>query len=156
WAKAEEHYLQAIALGERLAGEFPTLTPYRRELAMTYASLASALRQTGRAAEAETSGRRALDLFARLATEDPKSPYYRDCESTARLDLAALLAHRDPDAAQALYQRALDIKIQLADEYPAVPEYRHQQADIHNSLGVLLAERRERTAAGEHFRQAHK
>jgi serine/threonine protein kinase len=156
WAKAEEHYRQAIALGERLAAEFPTLAPYRRELAMTYASLASALRQTGRAAEAETPGRRALDLFARLATEDPKSPYYRDCESTARLDLAALLAHRDPDAAQALYRHALDIKIQLADEYPAVPEYRQQQADIHNSLGVLLAERRERTAAGEHFRQAHK
>jgi len=153
WAEAEEHYRQAVALGEQLATEFPAIAAYRETLSAAHANLANLLRQTGRPAEAESSCRRALDLFTRLAAEDPK-PSYRECEAKAFLNLAALLAHRDPVKAQALYQRALDLQTRLAADCPAVPEYRAEQADIQNMLGELLAEGRERVAAVESFRQA--
>jgi serine/threonine protein kinase/tetratricopeptide (TPR) repeat protein len=151
--EAEEHFRQAVALGEKLFADLPACAPNRMELAMAHAKLANLLKETRRHAEAENSGRRTVELFTALATENPNA-YYRDCESTARVDLAALLAPQDPGTAQALYQRALQIKTRLAADYPAVPEYRHQQANIHNALGMLLAEGRDRAAAGEHLRQA--
>jgi serine/threonine protein kinase len=134
WPKAEEHYRQAVAQGERLATEFPALA--REELAVALAGLTSILKQTGRPAEAETSGRRTLELFAVLASEEPNNLRYRDYEVVASLHLAVLLAHRDAAEAQALYQRAVNLQTLLATDHPGSEQLRLLRADTAAALGL--------------------
>ena|SRR5437588_11701259 len=76
-AAAEAAFRRSVAYYEQLAADFPGVTDYRGDLAMTQHSLDSLLRSTGRRQEAEATYHDALVLRQHLVAEFSKVPRYR-------------------------------------------------------------------------------
>jgi tetratricopeptide (TPR) repeat protein/tRNA A-37 threonylcarbamoyl transferase component Bud32 len=112
-------------------------------------------RRLGQLKEAEAAYRASQERYARLATDFPAVPAYRQRLAQSHNNLGVLLAEagRLKEAAGE-YRQAEDLYQQLAHDFPAVPEYRQDLAGNHANLGNLLQNTgRLKEAAGE-YRQA--
>jgi serine/threonine-protein kinase len=117
----------------------------------------------GQSAQAVPAGRRAVDLYARLADDDPADPEHCQHLALAHNYLAVMLENVGQRAeAEVAYRAALAVQQKLARDFPAESEYRYELAMSHVNLGILLrtlerpaeAEAAQRTAAGLYERLA--
>jgi tetratricopeptide (TPR) repeat protein len=154
-AEAEAAYRQALAIQDKLAGEYPAVPQYRQELATSHNNLGILHARLGKRAEAEEAYRKALAIHEKLAGEYPAVPQYRQELATSHNNLGNLLASLGkPAEAEAAYRQALAIQAKLAAEFPAVPEYRQELASSHNNLATLLHQQGHRAEAEAAYRQA--
>ncbi|HLN27876.1 MAG TPA: serine/threonine-protein kinase, partial [Gemmataceae bacterium] len=139
-ADAETANRDALAIRKQLAADFPTVVPYRKDLATSYNNLGALLVATGRAREAETAYRDAVGIQKQLAADFPTATAYRYDLAGSQSNLGLLLANTGrPKEAETAYRDALAIQKLLATDFPTVPAYRHELARCHSNLGVLFA-----------------
>jgi tetratricopeptide (TPR) repeat protein/tRNA A-37 threonylcarbamoyl transferase component Bud32 len=136
-AEAAKSYMRSIATLSELVNEQP-LPKYERELAGAHHNLAAMLVQTGRAADAETEYRLAIDGFANLAAGNPA-----DAEASGQLarawdslGVALLEDFRPQDAAVAL-EKSRAMLDRLASAGQADYSLRKARATNFNNLGTL-------------------
>ena len=89
--EAMASYEKALAIWERLARDFPTVTEYRENLSHCHHVVAILLQNTGRLAEALESYRRDLVLVEQLVRDHPTVPEYHSMLAQSRLDTGATL-----------------------------------------------------------------
>ena len=99
---AERSYRRAIALEEKLAGNWPAMPEYQRKLAISNVKLAALLQAAGRPAEAEQEYRRAIALAEKVA--DPEA-WNELCWGLATSPSPGL---RDPQLALRLAKKAVE------------------------------------------------
>jgi serine/threonine protein kinase/Flp pilus assembly protein TadD len=97
------------------------------------------LRKAGDLESAERFGRKAVDLAAKLATEEPDEPGFRQrvAEGLGRLGSVLHRRGRLSEAADQ-HRQAVVIHERLAAEFPEEPAHRFQQAASLNSEGIAL------------------
>jgi tetratricopeptide (TPR) repeat protein len=138
---AQRAHQEALAIGERLARENPSVIPFQRNLAASHSALGILQSATGRPDDALASLARALEIRERLARESPaETELQRDLASShTALGLLQSQSGRTYDAL-ASYSRALGIQERLARENPAVTELQRDLALGHNNLAVLQSQ----------------
>jgi serine/threonine-protein kinase len=129
---------QALAIRERLARQYPPVTDFQRDLALSHNSLGVLQHNTGRASDALASYQQALAIRERLAREHPTiAGFQRDlARGHGNLGLLQSETGRASDALLS-YQQALEIFERLVREHPASADFRRNLAQIHNNLGLL-------------------
>ncbi|MHC4617621.1 MAG: protein kinase domain-containing protein [Planctomycetota bacterium] len=141
YEQAEQAYLNAIDIFERLADEFPDMAEYQMEVGVGNNGLGVALRVLGRHPEAEEAHRAAVALLEPLAEEFPTEPDYLKAFAEAYNNLGLVLTDTGQlEEAEQACRKALEIREKLAGEFPAVPEYGHALATSYYSLGLVLDE----------------
>jgi serine/threonine protein kinase/tetratricopeptide (TPR) repeat protein len=151
-ADAEAAYRAALAVGQQLVNDFPSIPAYRSDLAKSHNRLAEVLAwDRGRKlAEAEDEARAALKEQQRLADEHPNNLDYRHELAKSHNNLGTFLrAQRKWAESWDEYRVALEQQRRLAAEYPNVPKYRHFLAMTHQNLGQFLAARDGRAEEAE-------
>ena len=107
---AIELHGKAQALQHDLVERSPNDMEARSHLAKTYANLGISLVDAGRLADASESYRRASDLFAQLAADNPAVPGYQVDQAKMILNQAEQLRRlKGPAAALPLLERGLEI-----------------------------------------------
>jgi predicted RNA polymerase sigma factor len=110
----------------------PTTPPspdFHRRLAHSHNNLGGLLSQMGRAAEAEAEYRRALEIRAKLAADNPKVPGHRNDMASGHTNRSVLfLRLGQPAEARDGCDRAIAIREALVQEVPKVPMYRSHLA----------------------------
>jgi tetratricopeptide (TPR) repeat protein len=113
------------------------------------------LSDLGQSEQAETAFRRALDIRAKLAANDPTAPGYRDDLAQSQVNLGVLLHDlRQHEKSEAHIRDAIAIREELAAEFPTVPDYRADWARALNGLGNVLKAQWKYEAAEAAMRQA--
>jgi tetratricopeptide (TPR) repeat protein len=74
--EAEQAYRAALAIKERLAEKFPSVTQYRMDLAASLNNLGALLTSLKRAAEGQAAYEKAIQLYERLSADAPDDPRY--------------------------------------------------------------------------------
>src|SRR5207244_5468059 len=109
---------------KQLAADFPAVTEYRQELALSHHNLAVLLKDLGRAQEAEDAYREAIALQKQLTTEFPAKPGYRQDLARSRNNLGMLLKDKGRlKEAEEAYREAIALYKPLAEPSPH-PDYR--------------------------------
>jgi tetratricopeptide (TPR) repeat protein len=115
-AAAFQHATQEYA---RLAGDFPAVPIYRRDLARCHNNLGILFRSQGKRAEAEAEYRAALDVRQALAEEFPDVPEYAVNLAGSGVNLGHLVRDGgDPAASLAWYSKAVDVLAPLLAREP--------------------------------------
>jgi tetratricopeptide (TPR) repeat protein len=128
-----------VKLYEPLAGDFPSVPAYRRELAASHNNLGFLLAGLRKHGEAEAAYRAALTLYDRLAADFPSVPMYRQELAASHHNLGIVLYEMgEHGKAETAFRAALRIKVQLVDDFRSVPAYRRDLAISHNCLAVVL------------------
>jgi tetratricopeptide (TPR) repeat protein len=124
--EAEECYLQAVKLKERLVEGMAESAVPRADLARTLARLADLYKDPSRRSEAEAIRRRMVRLYEALTADFAEDPRHRRYLVRSYLKLVSLLweAGRPAEAAEP-YRKALDLD--------------PMDADINNELAWFLA-----------------
>jgi eukaryotic-like serine/threonine-protein kinase len=148
WREAEPLYERSIELFEALVRQPPIDPSIPMPLIVALQKLADLLRATDRPAEALSRARRAQDLLATLADEDPDVRLER-ARNEIRLGLLD-----DPAEAQRHHRRAIAIYEALAADQPDRADLHTATAQARFNLGSLLAAQGDFTAACELLRQA--
>jgi tetratricopeptide (TPR) repeat protein len=114
--------------------------------------LAGLLQNTGRYEDAETLYREALEIYRRLATQNP-SAYEPDVETTFNNLENLLQSTRRYEDAENLYQEVLEIRRRLADQNPGI--YELYVATTCKNLALFQFDiKKEKTAAEALFKEA--
>jgi tetratricopeptide (TPR) repeat protein len=152
---AEEYYLKAKDLFQKLTDEFPAQTDYRRDQAQHLSNLGALYAGTQRRAQAEEAFRASADAVQRLADEYPTRPEYRKLVASSRANLGNLLTRmkRYQPAGEA-YRAARDACVRLVADYPAVAEYRSDLARALVGLSLLESVGKDHAAAARLIEQA--
>ena len=136
---SENAYRRAVALGQRLAADFPSQPEFRLELALSHGALGALLQATGRSPEAETAYHDALAILKKLVTDFPDRPDFRQGLSGIQNNLGNLLYETGRLAeAEAVHSEALAIRKQLAADDSDPSTIRRALAMSHNNLGWLF------------------
>ena len=110
----------------------------RYDLADTVRGIGTLL-LVGKPAEAEAEFRRALEIYQKLADDNPAVTKFRKRLAYSHYDLQYLLSDTGkPAEAEAEVRKALALLQKLADDDPAVTQFRSDLANSHNALGYLL------------------
>jgi tetratricopeptide (TPR) repeat protein len=122
---------RAIKILDRVATDSPAGPYYRQNQAWGHQARAGILDRLNRGADAEQAYRRAMDLFAKLASDYPFHGFPQFA-SDSRLDLSRFLVRsgRTEDARD-IWRKAIAAARKQADEVPDNPEYR---VDLGRSL----------------------
>jgi serine/threonine protein kinase/tetratricopeptide (TPR) repeat protein len=137
--EAEAALAKAVAIGKKLAAEFPHQSRFRQELARTHSKLGALLRARGQLKEAEASFVAALALYTRLGADSPAHPELRQNAAGTYNNLGNLLdAMGRSNEAQTAYSEALARQKDLAAEFPTRPEFRRDVAVSYSNLGNLF------------------
>jgi tetratricopeptide (TPR) repeat protein len=138
---------------EKLVAEFPAVTEYRRNLAMSHTNLGVLLKDLGRGAGAEEQYRKAVAIQEKLVAAFPNVPAYRQDLAGSHTNLGVLLKDLGRHAeAEEQHRKALTIQEKLVAAFPNVPEYRRHLAMSHTNLGFLLADLGRGAEAEEQYR----
>jgi tetratricopeptide (TPR) repeat protein len=123
FADAEAAYRAALAIGQQLVNDFPSIPEYRSDVAKTHTRLASCLGSgMNKNVEAEAEVRVALQEQQRLVDEHPNVLDYRNELARSHNYLGSFLREQGKKAeAEAEYRIALKEQQRLADECPNVP-----------------------------------
>jgi serine/threonine-protein kinase len=131
WEDAQRHFAA-------LAAADPGSAPHRAKQAEVQKNLGVAYTEDGRAAEAETATRAALEIDRRLVADFPAEPEYQNGLGADITNLANLLRETGrPEAALAEFRAARDVFVRLTEMAPT-PEYRVRLGIAHDNLGAML------------------
>ena len=153
--EAEDLYRQALALFEKLAGEFPSRDNYRMEAGHTLWQVAGTALDSGRPEEAEKPFRQALAVFEKLAVDFPQNRYYRweQCFSNWNVAWVLRLLGRGKDAEKP-YRDAIDVCEKVLAEAPNDGGFRDRLAESHFALAEVLRGENRLDEAEKHYRLA--
>jgi eukaryotic-like serine/threonine-protein kinase len=154
-AEAVQDWDQALAIGDKLAADFPAEPEYREQLARGHTAKGVLLSELGKRPEAESAFRQALAIRKKLAADFATVPKYRQELAHSHSNLGFLLRElgRRPEAVTA-YSHAQAIEEKLAAEFPTKSDYRWELAACFGNLGRLLHELGRRPEAETAIRQA--
>src|SRR5262249_46719817 len=123
-------YAEAIAIGEKLVSESPTVHYFRSRLGTTYKLLADVLRNTGKLPEAEKRYRQSITVFEKLVDDIPNMNFGGSLDD-AYSGLSALLR-----ITGRLEEESRLFQTRIADLSKAID--RNAQTDTDRKLGYLL------------------
>jgi eukaryotic-like serine/threonine-protein kinase len=154
-AEAVQDWDQALAIGEKLADEFPAEPEYREQLARGHTAKGVLLIELGKRSEAESAFRQALAIWKKLAADFATVPKYRQELAHSHSNLGFLLRElgRRPEAVTA-FSHAQAIEEKLVVDFPTVSDYREELAACFGNLGRLLHEVGRRPGAETAYRRA--
>jgi serine/threonine protein kinase len=155
-AEAEAAYRQAVALLEKLVGDFPGVPAYREGLARSCESLAYRLFWATKYEECMQLRCRVLADYEKLAADFPTVPAYQRAMAGAHTDLGNALKDavgRLPEA-EHQFRQALAVLGKVRVNFPKEPEDQALVAHCHLWLGVLLLHRSRFPEAEPELRQA--
>jgi eukaryotic-like serine/threonine-protein kinase len=142
--EAEKAFEQAVALGKKLAEDFPNVLAYHHELANDYGDLGFFLRGQGKHADAEKAYRRALGLREKVVAKAGTVPRYRQDLGRTYVGLGEVLGdQKKPEEAEKAFRQALPHQTRLVNEFPRAPAYRNHLVDTLAKLCLLRMQRRE-------------
>ncbi|MCH8807307.1 MAG: tetratricopeptide repeat protein [Planctomycetes bacterium] len=112
-----------------LQAEYPEMREYREHQARTYESLGFLFRKLGRAEQAESPSRTALELWQALAAKNPDVPNYLKnvATSSAGLGLSLIVMERFDEAA-AVFEQTHQALEKLVEQFPDKDEYHDRLA----------------------------
>jgi superkiller protein 3 len=137
--ESERAYRHAIAIDDRLVGEFPAEPSYRIHAAGCRADLGLVVQYRTRIEEAEAVFRESLKLWQHLAADFPTERWYRH-EAAYMLDCLGELSWQanQPVKAERLFREALDYYVRLAAENSNIFYSRARLARSYTNLADLL------------------
>jgi tRNA A-37 threonylcarbamoyl transferase component Bud32/peroxiredoxin len=143
-SRANQSYLDALALQNALAKEFPAKLAYKNDLSLTHASQARLLQEYGKYPMGKTAFGKAITLQQELAkVKGPDQVRHRFRANRFRFELANLLEEsRDLKGAEATYRQALKDQAQLAKDAADKDVSHSDLAETANTLAMLLADKR--------------
>jgi tetratricopeptide (TPR) repeat protein len=120
-----ESYREAVAIGERLVRDNPSVTDFQRDLATCHNNIGSLQNHTGHPDLASESYRKALAILEPLAREHPTSPEYASVLGATLNNLASIdqRARRFEQARDRL-QQAISWQEKALGPNPKHPIYR--------------------------------
>ncbi len=137
---AREAHQAAIAIGERLVAQNPTVSDYQSGLAIDHHSLGVLLRETGDPEGAREAFQAAIAIGERLVAQNPTVSDYQNSLAASHLNLGVLLRETgDPEGAREAHQAAIAIQERLLAQNPSVSDYQSSLAASHLNLGALLS-----------------
>ena len=92
--EAEQAYREALAIKEKLAERYSSVTQYRQDLAASLNNLGTLVSSIGRSSEAEAVYRRAIQLYERLAADSPADSRYAVLLAGTYSNLGRLIGDR--------------------------------------------------------------
>ncbi len=123
---------------EALAAAPEASNDARRDLAATITWIGALLGGMGQESQEEAEFRRALDIYQKLADDNPAVTKFRSDLAFSHNNLGLVLMDGRPSAAAAEFRKGLALYQKLADDNPAVIAFRSDLAYSHNHLGWLL------------------
>src|SRR5262249_10048779 len=152
---AERYIQDAIDTLTALQKRAPNDEEVQRGLAADYRNLANTLRLASKTKAGIAAGQEAEKLWARLAQNNPKDPYFRKHQAIT-LHILALLHEdqKDSDRAGEAFTRALAIHTALADSYPSLGTYQDDLAGTYGNFGLYQARIGQRDKAIEFLKQS--
>jgi serine/threonine protein kinase len=151
----ENAYRRAVALGQQLAADFPTLPEYRQELALSHNSLGALLGSTDRLTEAESAFADALAILKQLADQFPDRPEFHRALAGVHNNVGGLLhATGRLTEAEAAHAEALAIRRRLVADFPKQPEFLRPLAMSHSNFGWIFQDTKRPEKAEAAYRDA--
>ena len=148
--QAEASYGRAIATQQQLVRKSPTVTRFRRDLAISHNNLGRVFSKSGKNDLAGKSFESARAIMKELVDDDPRELSYRSSLGGIYNNLGMTLEelHR-PDEAVAMYEQAIEHQRYCCDRAPQVAEFR-EFLDRHfaNDRRVLAS-----TGQWKHYRE---
>ena len=125
---------------EALAAAPEASNDARLDLATTIMRISALLGETGKRSQEEAEFRRALEIYQKLADDNPADTKFRDYLAWSLNNLGLVLVVRGgrPSEAEAEYRKGIALYQKLADDNPAVTDFRSSLAGSHDNLGWLL------------------
>ena len=145
WEEARAHFTTAFPVLEKLAEESAGTASNRWELARCCSGLYQVLMKVGQLREAESSCRRASNLFRELAAEFPRETNYRvelghSLWQLGMMDLNAGLTSTERRLeGEAVTREALSVFERLMAEHPTNQYYRQETAVSHRYLSLITS-----------------
>lgn len=131
-------YGEVDIIATALEEEFPT-DAVHAQLAANHHNIGLALNETGKPAEALQSYQKALNIWQKLADNNPSVTQYQKDLALVRNSIGYLLKQTgQPQEALQSFQKALDIRQKLANDNPTVTQYQRDLANSHNNIGIQL------------------
>jgi tetratricopeptide (TPR) repeat protein len=154
-ASAESAFQKALALFEKLAGDFPAGGNYRKDVGHTLWQLANVAAAAGRPEQVEEHHRRALATFEKLAADFPRNRYYQLEQGQSDWNIAALMRQQNrlPEAEKS-YQGAADVYAKMLADLPGDGGPRLRLAQIEFDLAEVLRADNRLDEAEKHYRLA--
>ena len=146
---------RALAIESELERDYPSVTDYRRVVAVCQAGLGMWLQGHARFQEGDEVFLQAFDHYEKLVRELPALP--SDGLEIAEIWLALrpmLLESGRLDEAEKTFCKALALAQRLETGSPRAHRFRHLVALNHHALGIVLGEVGEPQEAEKAFRQA--
>jgi serine/threonine protein kinase len=132
---------KALHFYQHIAQQDNTRPSLRHATALAHYRLGKIQLKLGRADEAGTSFRRAIELFEMLVAQVPREASYLQNLSKSYLGLGeALQKAGHGDEARRAYQACIDRCRKLLAEFPARPEYQRDLAAGQAGLAMILAD----------------
>jgi serine/threonine-protein kinase len=140
YAEAEKSYGKAIALWQKLAGDFPRVPEHRNDLAHGYHNLGALLHLVSRPREAEKIYEQILKIREGLAAEFPERDEYRLDLASSCTNLGVLLAQSGRgERAEQTFRRALKILVRRPARGLPLSRWLQTLAATHDRLAILLS-----------------
>ncbi len=141
--EAHSRYQEALAIQQKLAGDFPDAALYRREQARTLRKLGTLGRiSMGDKTEALNSLQQAIGLLEKLGAADPSEPGY-GVDLAAAYEMRGLLMVQrlnQPQAAEDDLRKAVRLVEDVVAKFPADRSYQDQSAVLRYNLACLMVE----------------
>jgi serine/threonine protein kinase/tetratricopeptide (TPR) repeat protein len=155
-AEADERYLIAIQLYEKLVRDFPDLTQYRNDLASCHFNRAVAFHMGRVYPEAEASYRRSIEINEQLVSEFASEQSYRSNLANGYYNLGAFFRDvKDPAKAEKALRQAIALRAKLVG-FPSEVGYRINLARDYLNLGNAIRDQGKARAALPSYNQAVK
>ncbi len=158
WASRLRHSSRTAGRSRPLEGSSTStadVNEYQSYLAWSHNNIGALLADTGRPAEALQSHRQALEIFERLAHDNPTIDAFHHDLAVSRYNIGKLLAETNhPAEALESYRRTLVIRERLARDYPSATLCLSELAACLTNIGDLLKDTKPVAPALESYRRA--
>jgi serine/threonine protein kinase/tetratricopeptide (TPR) repeat protein len=153
--ETEEVWRQALAVYEKLAGEFPKNPWHRLSWAQCHIRLGSWLQGAGRTEEAKQAFRAALAVYEKLEADIPneQTVQYEMANRYDNLSRVLQSCGEHQDAVKSL-RRAVALSEKTVAAKPKLPGYYAYCAQLCHNLGDLLSNTKRLKEAEQAYRQA--
>jgi serine/threonine-protein kinase len=147
-------YREALELLGKLTADDPAVPEYRRDQASSRLALAGLLRKSGRASQAMTLARQAVDGLKALVQDYPDMTDYQAVLLQGATQLADMSSEIGPAAVvEKAYLDALAAGQKLAAKHPQQWMFRYQVSAISNNVGNLVRNDGRPKEAEVHYRR---
>jgi serine/threonine-protein kinase len=153
--EAGRHFDEAIAVGEKLARENPTVAGYQATLAESYRVAGRFHRRHRRSKEALRALQSAVTITDKLAREHKGDTDYQQALGLALNSLGILYTETGaPAEAEQTFRRALDVMAPLARDNPRNNRLTFYESFIRGNLGGLCRKQGRNVEAAQSYEKA--